>query len=170
MLVDDATVEIENIHRNHAMSKPLLVAILDGASQIATPTLVGTLSICIVFFPVVLLPGRGALSVHSAGAGGRLRDAHLLPALANAGTDDGRLPAAARRTEEKCRREDCGAASMLGFNRGFERMRELYRDVLGGFIAHRAGWPDLRGADGGGFDAAAVGGGRGFFPRRWTPE
>ena len=57
MLVDDATVEVENIHRNHAMRKPLLVAILDGAHQIATPTLVGTLSICIVFFPVVLLSG-----------------------------------------------------------------------------------------------------------------
>jgi multidrug efflux pump subunit AcrB len=57
MLVDDATVEVENIHRNHAMHKPLLVAILDGATQIATPTLVGTLSICIVFFPVVLLTG-----------------------------------------------------------------------------------------------------------------
>ena len=57
MLVDDATVEIENIHRNHAMHKPLLVAILDGATQIATPTFVGTLSICIVFFPVVLLTG-----------------------------------------------------------------------------------------------------------------
>src|ERR1700722_11048566 len=48
MLVDDATVEIENIHRNHAMGKPLLVAILDGASQIATPAFVGTLAICIV--------------------------------------------------------------------------------------------------------------------------
>jgi multidrug efflux pump subunit AcrB len=57
MLVDDATVEVENIHRNHVMDKPLLVAILDGAHQIATPTLVGTLSICIVFFPVVLLSG-----------------------------------------------------------------------------------------------------------------
>ena len=57
MLVDDATVEVENIHRNLLMNKPLLVAILDGASQIATPTLVGTLSIVIVFFPVVLLQG-----------------------------------------------------------------------------------------------------------------
>src|SRR5438270_2230366 len=57
MLVDDATVEIENIHRNHAMGKPLLVAILDGARQIAAPAFVGTLSICIVFFPVVLLYG-----------------------------------------------------------------------------------------------------------------
>ena len=57
MLVDDATVEIENIHRNQAMGKPLLAAILDGARQIATPTAVGTLAICIVFFPVVLLTG-----------------------------------------------------------------------------------------------------------------
>src|SRR5207248_3193033 len=49
MQVDDATVEVENIHRNHAMGKPLLVAILDGASQIAMPTFVGTLAICISF-------------------------------------------------------------------------------------------------------------------------
>ena len=56
MLVDDATVEVENIHRNHAMNKPLLVR-FSTAPQIATPTLVGTLSICIVFFPVVLLSG-----------------------------------------------------------------------------------------------------------------
>ena len=52
MLVDDATVEVENIHRNHAMGKPLAVAILDGAHQIAMPALVGTLCICIVFSPV----------------------------------------------------------------------------------------------------------------------
>jgi len=57
MLVDDATVEVENIHRNRAMHKPLTVAILDGASQIAVPAIVATLAICIVFFPVVLLEG-----------------------------------------------------------------------------------------------------------------
>ncbi|WP_306591159.1 efflux RND transporter permease subunit [Geothrix sp. 21YS21S-4] len=57
MLVDDATVEVENIHRNQAMGKPLTVAILDGASQIAVPAIVATLAICIVFFPVVLLVG-----------------------------------------------------------------------------------------------------------------
>ena len=57
MLVDDATVEVENIHRNAAMGKSLTVAILDGASQIATPAIVATLAICIVFFPVVLLSG-----------------------------------------------------------------------------------------------------------------
>jgi multidrug efflux pump subunit AcrB len=57
ILVDDATVEIENTHRNIAMKKPLLRAVLDGASQIAVPTFVATLSICIVFVPVLLLTG-----------------------------------------------------------------------------------------------------------------
>ncbi len=57
MLVDDATVEVENIHRNFAMGKVLEVAILDGARQIAAPAFVGTLAICIVFFPIVLLQG-----------------------------------------------------------------------------------------------------------------
>jgi multidrug efflux pump subunit AcrB len=57
ILVDDATVEIENTHRNLGMRKPLLTAVLDGASQIAVPTFVATLSICIVFVPVLLLTG-----------------------------------------------------------------------------------------------------------------
>jgi multidrug efflux pump subunit AcrB len=57
ILVDDATVEIENVHRNMAMKKTLTRAILDGAQQIAVPTFVSTLSICIVFVPVVLLTG-----------------------------------------------------------------------------------------------------------------
>jgi multidrug efflux pump subunit AcrB len=57
ILVDDATVEIENTHRNLAMRKPLLRAVLDGAQQIAVPTFVATLSICIVFVPVLLLTG-----------------------------------------------------------------------------------------------------------------
>ncbi|MDX2269616.1 MAG: efflux RND transporter permease subunit [Bryobacter sp.] len=57
ILVDDATVEIENIHRNRHMGKPLVRAILDGADQIAVPTFVSTLSICIVFVPVVFLTG-----------------------------------------------------------------------------------------------------------------
>lgn len=57
MLVDDATVEVENIHRNRGLGKPLTIAILDGAQQIAVPALMATLAICIVFFPVVLLTG-----------------------------------------------------------------------------------------------------------------
>ncbi|HZU81356.1 MAG TPA: efflux RND transporter permease subunit, partial [Polyangiaceae bacterium] len=57
MLVDDATVEIENINRNRNEGKPMLRAILDGARQVALPALSATLAICIVFFPVVLLTG-----------------------------------------------------------------------------------------------------------------
>src|SRR5579872_2573834 len=57
ILVDDATVEIENTHRNMAMRKPLVRAVLDGAHQIAAPAFVSTLSICIVFVPVLLLTG-----------------------------------------------------------------------------------------------------------------
>jgi multidrug efflux pump subunit AcrB len=57
MLVDDATVEVENIDRNRMMGKKLTVAILDGARQIAVPALAATLTICIVFFPVALLTG-----------------------------------------------------------------------------------------------------------------
>jgi multidrug efflux pump subunit AcrB len=57
MLVDDATVAVESIHRNHASGKRLTVAILDGAHEVATPALAATLTICIVFFPVVLLTG-----------------------------------------------------------------------------------------------------------------
>ncbi|HWP46878.1 MAG TPA: efflux RND transporter permease subunit [Candidatus Limnocylindrales bacterium] len=57
ILVDDATVEIENIHRNLGQRKSLIQAILDGAQQIATPAFVSTLSICIVFVPVFFLTG-----------------------------------------------------------------------------------------------------------------
>ena len=57
ILVDDATVEIENIHRNLHEGKRLVQAILDGASQIAVPAFVSTLCICIVFVPVVFISG-----------------------------------------------------------------------------------------------------------------
>ncbi len=57
ILVDDATVEVENIHRNLAMGKPMVRAILDGAQQIAVPAFVSTLCICIVFVPVFFLSG-----------------------------------------------------------------------------------------------------------------
>ncbi|MBL9038933.1 MAG: efflux RND transporter permease subunit [Archangium sp.] len=57
ILVDDATVEIENIHRNLAMGKPLTRAILDGAQQIAVPAFVASLAIGIVFVSVVFLEG-----------------------------------------------------------------------------------------------------------------
>jgi multidrug efflux pump subunit AcrB len=89
MLVDDATVEVENIHRNRMMGKPLTRAILDGAHQIAVPAIVATLSICIVFFPVVLLVGPArflftplAISVVLAMLASYLLSRTLVPALA----------------------------------------------------------------------------------------
>jgi multidrug efflux pump subunit AcrB len=61
ILVDDATVTIESIHRNMA-GKSLMQAILDGADEIAVPAFVSTLAICVVFTPVFFLGGvTGAL-------------------------------------------------------------------------------------------------------------
>jgi multidrug efflux pump subunit AcrB len=57
LLVDNATVTIENIHRNQTLGKGLTLAILDGSAEVIQPLTVATLAICIVFFPVVLLEG-----------------------------------------------------------------------------------------------------------------
>ena len=88
ILVDDATVEIENTHRNIAMRKPLIRSVLDGASQIAVPTFVATLSICIVFVPVLLLTGTAkylftplALAVVFALAASYLLSRTLVPTM-----------------------------------------------------------------------------------------
>jgi multidrug efflux pump subunit AcrB len=59
ILVDDATVEVENINRNREAEpeKDMDEVVLDSASQIATPAFVATLSICIVFAPMFMLSG-----------------------------------------------------------------------------------------------------------------
>ena len=57
ILVDDATVEIENVHRQMDSGKPLTQAILDGAQEIALPAFVSTLCVCIVFVPMFFLKG-----------------------------------------------------------------------------------------------------------------
>lgn len=59
ILVDDATVEIENVHRQMGLGKPLKQAIMDGAQEIALPAFVSTLCICIVFVPMFFLTGVG---------------------------------------------------------------------------------------------------------------
>ena len=135
MLVDDATVEIENIHRNHAMSKPLLVAILDGATQIATPTFVGTLSICIVFFPVVLLTGVArflftplALAVVFAMLTSYLLSRTLVPTMARYLLPD---------DNEDHLGHGRWARVVHAFDRWFERMKERYRVALATFIGRR---------------------------------
>jgi CzcA family heavy metal efflux pump len=135
MLVDDATVEIENIHRNHAMHKPLLEAILDGASQIATPTFVGTLSICIVFFPVVLLTGVAkflftplALAVVYAMLTSYLLSRTLVPTLAGY-----LLP----EVHEDIVDQRLWSRLVRRFDAAFDRFRERYRNALAIFIARR---------------------------------
>jgi multidrug efflux pump subunit AcrB len=89
ILVDDATVEIENIHRNLALGKPIRQAILDGAQQIAVAAFVSTLSICIVFVPVFALGGVVgslfsplALAVVSAMLASYLLSRTLIPTMA----------------------------------------------------------------------------------------
>ena len=93
ILVDDATVTIENIERNHALHKTLIRAILDGAQQIAVPAFVSTLCICIVFVPIFFLTGVAKLPFRPAGDGGHLRHAGLLFSLADGGADLRALPA-----------------------------------------------------------------------------
>ena len=135
MLVDDATVEIENIHRNHAMNKPLLVAILDGAHQIATPTFIGTLSICIVFFPVVLLTGVArflftplALAVVFAMLTSYLLSRTLVPAMAAH-----LLP----ERHQEVHGNNPWQRFLRGFEAGFERLRKHYVSGVTAFIEHR---------------------------------
>ncbi|MSQ59621.1 MAG: efflux RND transporter permease subunit [Betaproteobacteria bacterium] len=57
ILVDDATVAVENIHRHRALGQPLTVAILEGSREVAMPRTMATLAICIVFSPVAFLYG-----------------------------------------------------------------------------------------------------------------
>ena len=126
ILVDDATVTIENIEsQSRGRARPDRQAILDGAPQIAVPALVSTLCICIVFLPMFFLTRRGALSVRAAGGSGGVRDAGVLPAVAHAGADAGDVPAARPRAHgEPAIAESVRAASSSAFERGFERLRD----------------------------------------------
>ncbi|HWE28751.1 MAG TPA: efflux RND transporter permease subunit, partial [Polyangia bacterium] len=141
MLVDDATVEVENIHRNRGMGKPLTRAILDGASQIATPAIVATLSICIVFFPVVLLVGPAkflfvplALAVVLAMLASYLLSRTLVPTLA-------RLLMASEHHGEPG--ADAGAWTRFAWrfnqarDRGFTRFQNFYGSILEHLLHHR---------------------------------
>jgi CzcA family heavy metal efflux pump len=138
MLVDDATVEIENINRNFDMGKPITVAILDGASQIAVPAIVATLAICIVFFPVVLLSGAArylftpmALSVVLAMLASYVLSRTLVPTLSRilfeGHHDSGHVA------------EPTGVASRLNQSRerAFERLQSGYGRILDLVLHHR---------------------------------
>ena len=116
------------------MGKPLTVAILDGAHQVAVPALAATLTICIVFFPVVLLDGAGALPVRAARALGRVLDDRVVPAVAHAGADAG--APAARGSSERTTAPSWRASTRWRDRQLRAPARRATRGVLG--VVHRA--------------------------------
>ncbi len=146
MLVDDATVAVENIHRNRLMDKNLTTAILDGAQQIAVPALAATSTICIVFFPVVLLDGAArylftplALSVVFSMVASYVLSRTLVPALARK-LMAGEAPHLAHGAEGKGLAASFNASREMYFN----RFREGYVSMLQAVLRHR--WFVLAGA------------------------
>ena len=144
ILVDDATVEIENTHRNMAMKKPLVRAVLDGAQQIAAPAFVSTLCICVVFVPVLLLTGAArylftplALAVVYAMMASYLLSRTLIPNMVHY----------MLRPELKLyilgqHGETAGGKGLIwwlhyAFNRQFERMKSFYISLLDLALEHR---------------------------------
>ncbi len=139
ILVDDATVAIENIHRHMATGKPLEAAILDGAEEIALPAFVSTLCICIVFVPMFFLSGVArylfvplAQAVVFAMLASYLLSRTLVPTLVmwfyrNA-DHYGESAAPATGLLRPF------AAIHRGFERGFARFRASYRDALAGLL------------------------------------
>jgi multidrug efflux pump subunit AcrB len=140
ILVDDATVEIENINRNVAMGKPIRDAILDGAAQIAVPALVSTLSICIVFVPMFFLAGVArylfvplAEAVVFAMLASYLLSRTLVPTMARY---------LLRGHEQETGHFDQHSRNPLvrmqaRFEEGFERFRHRYVEVLDSCLHHR---------------------------------
>jgi multidrug efflux pump subunit AcrB len=145
ILVDDATVTIENINWHLEQGKEVEPAILDGAAQIVTPAFVSLLCICIVFVPMFFLPGVSrflfvpmAEAVMAAMACSFILSRTLVPTMANyllhkhaPHTDmhglDGPLPPS-RNPLVRMQR---------GFERSFERFRQGYRELLIMALAHR---------------------------------
>jgi CzcA family heavy metal efflux pump len=133
ILVDDATVTIENIERHLEEGQPLETAILEGAAQIAVPALVSTLCICIVFLPMFLLGGVArylfvplAESVVFAMLASYILSRTLVPTLAMY----------LLRLKDHTSTNPF-ARFQRGFERGFERVRENYRILLIRLVAHR---------------------------------
>jgi multidrug efflux pump subunit AcrB len=164
-------VEIENTHRNMAMKKPLVRAVLDGAQQIAAPAFVSTLCICIVFVPVLMLTGAAkylftpmALAVVYAMMASYLLSRTLIPTMVHY-----LLKQEVKLYAQGQHGETAGGKGLIWkahyvFNRRFELMRSSYTSLLHWALDHRG--PVLTGF--GLFVAAslclAVFIGRDFFP------
>jgi multidrug efflux pump subunit AcrB len=130
ILVDDATVTIENINYHLEQGKEVEVAILDGAHQIALPALVSTLSICIVFIPMFLLAGIAKFLFIP------LAEAVVFAMLASYLLSRTLVPTLAKfwlKKHDPTKHATPGflARFQQGFERGFERFRDGYRSLLG---------------------------------------
>src|SRR5580692_8386657 len=130
ILVDDATVAIENIERNLAQGKDTVRAILDGSQEIAIPALVSTLCICIVFVPMFFLTGVAkflfvplAESVIFAMLASYVLSRTLVPTMAMYLLKN-------HHGEEYATGNDIFSRAQRGFARGFDRMRRGYRASL----------------------------------------
>jgi CzcA family heavy metal efflux pump len=143
ILVDDATVELENIERNLGMNKELKTAILDGAQQIAVPALVSTLSICIVFVPMFFLTGVArylfvplAEAVVFAMLASYLLSRTLVPTLVMYLFRGHEHDSAKRKTNAFGRLQ-------ARFEHRFERLRQSYRNSMEGIMHHRAAFVSI---------------------------
>jgi multidrug efflux pump subunit AcrB len=131
MLVDNATVVMENIHRNQALGKPLTVAILDGSAEVITPLTVATLCICIVFFPVLLLTGPArflfiplAITVVLSMLASYVLSFTVVPAFARQLIKD------EHHDVVDGHKKGVGARLAGAFDRGFDRFRNAYGRLL----------------------------------------
>ena len=139
ILVDDATVEIENINRHVAMGKEIEHAILDGAQEIAAPAFVATLSICIVFLPMFLLSGVAKFLFVPLG------EAVVFAMLASYMLSRTVVPTMAkfllRGHEHDAEHSKPSRNPLVGmqlhFERAFERLRDGYHGVLERCLHHR---------------------------------
>ena len=167
ILVDDATVEVENINRNREAepNKEMDEVVLDSAMQIATPAFVSTLSICIVFAPMFLLSGVArylflplAEAVVFAMLASYLLSRTIVPTMAKYLLRGEKVGHAAKSRNLFFRLQQ-------KFEAAFDRFREGYRGLLGRCLHHRHAFPLL-------FFAACLGSlvllipwlGQDFFP------
>src|SRR5579863_2759827 len=138
ILVDDATVTIENIERFLEEGHDLHTAILDGAGQIAVPALVSTLCICIVFLPMFFLGGVArylfvplAEAVVFAMLASYILSRTLVPTLA--------MYLLKAKQHDRASSRNPLVRFQLAFERGFERLRNAYHSLLTSFV-HRRGF------------------------------
>ncbi len=141
ILVDNGTVVIENIERHVAMREPLHQSIVVGASEVAVPTFLSTLCICIVFVPVFLLQGTAkylfsplSLSVIGSLLASLALSFTMVPVLFNylmrRAVNEFDAEPVHKPSEENTRAKNGLVRFQAGFERGFETFRESYRNAL----------------------------------------